>query len=72
MSDTRTDAAPLLAGVSEALNQSALLGWWMIRHPGRACAAAVRGPFCADYADVLERAGYQVERCSGWLTVSTR
>lgn len=71
MSDTSTDAGPLLAGVRDILNRSALLGWRAWRHPGRACAVAVRGVFQDGYADVLERAGYTVERCAGWLTVST-
>jgi hypothetical protein len=70
--ELRTDAAPLVAGVLDVLGRSGLLGWRAHRHPGRACAVAVRGVFQDGYADVLERAGYQVERCAGWLTVSTR
>lgn len=71
----RTAAPPadlLLAGVRDILNRSALLGWAAWRHPGRSCAVAVRGVFCDSYAEALEAAGYTVERCGGWLTVSTR
>ena len=64
------DADPLLSGVSEALNRSALLGWRAWHHPGRNMAVAVRGVFLPDYAAVLERAGYRVEREAGWLTVT--
>jgi hypothetical protein len=70
--ELRTDAAPLVAGVLDVLGRSGLLGWRAHRHPGRACAVAVRGVFVDAYGDVLEAAGYTVERCGGWLTVSTR
>lgn len=71
----RTAAPPtdaLLLGVREALGESWLMGWSAIRHCGRAHAIAVRGVFLPDYASVLERAGYVVERSAGWLTVSER
>jgi len=72
MTDIRTDADPLLSGVRAALETTGLLGWRAWCHPGRSCAVAVRGLFPADYGTALERAGYQVERGAGWLTVSAR
>jgi hypothetical protein len=70
MSDTSADADPLLASVRTAL--SGVLGVRAYRHPSRPGKVAVRGVFWEGCAAILERAGYQVERCGGWLTVSTR
>ena len=68
MSTTLTDADALLSGVRAAL--SGVMDVRAYRHPSRPGKVAVRGAFWESCGIILERAGYQVERCAGWLTVS--
>ena len=64
---------PLLESVRSVLDAAAILGVRrVVRHPGRRNAIAVRGELLECYAEVLEAAGFEVEREDGWLTVRDR